>query len=212
MSRISFRAWTDVAENEQADVPAKLTAQVPPLKALYLMSQLAIELCGPQPFHNRSDITFDYIISTSLRCLVHSIVSLSSVKVGAWIPHHDRHLSIQSYAKICKGMPPKGAPKSTSTGSSSDTVEQATILIGAGNIQSPKGPLFALGGLALLAASCQKPRMARLYILGRPLRFHKVFWQSSSRTINFHMKFTMNKFRKKLPETSYTFITRSRNI
>ena len=121
----------------------------------------------------------------------------SIVKVGAWIPHHDRHSSVQSHTEICKGMPPKGAPKSTSRGPSSDTVEQATILTGAVNIQSPKGPLFALGGLALLATSCQKPRMDCPYILGHPLLFHKVSWRSSSRTINFHMKFTMNKFEKK---------------
>ena len=130
-------------------------------------------------------------------CHAHCTPLYDSVRVGAWIPHHDRHLSIQSQAEICNGMPPKGPPKSTSTGPSSDTIEQATILIGTVNIQSPKGPLFALGGLALLAASCQKPRMARPYILGRPLLFHKVSWRSSSRTIKFHMKFTMNKFRKK---------------
>ena len=134
-------------------------------------------------------------------------MKLTSVKVGAWIPLHDRHLSIQSHAEICKGMPPKGAPKSTSTGPSSDTVEHATILTGAVNIQSPKGPLFALGGLALLAASCQKPRMARSYIFGRPLLFQKVSWRSSLRTINFHMKFIMNKFRKNAKNVSHIYHT-----
>lgn len=91
------------------------------------------------------------------------------VKDSAWIPHHDLHLSIESQAKICKGMLPEGAPEATSIGPSSDTVEQATNFICTVNIQTPKGDLFALGEPALLVASWQKPSMARPYIFGRPL-------------------------------------------
>ena len=140
------------------------------------------------------------------------VMGMKIVKDVVWIHHHDRHLSIQSRAEICKGMPCKGTPKTASTGPSSTKVEHATVLTGTINIHTPKGHLFALGGLALLATSCQKPRMARSYILGRPLLFQKVSLRSSSRTINFHMKFTMNKFRKLCQNCLTPIVTHSRIV
>ena len=91
-----------------------------------------------------------------------------SVKDCAWIPHHDRHSLIQSRVKIHMGMLPKGAPKRTSTGPSSDTVERATILIATVNVQAPKGQLFPLG-IGTACCKLPQPRMARPYVLGRPL-------------------------------------------
>ena len=107
-----------------------------------------------------------------------------NVNVGAWIPYHDRHSSIQSHAKIHMGMPPKGASKMTSTGPSSDTVEQATVFTATVNIQGLKGHLFALGGLALLVASCKSKKWPAFIYLGAPLGIH-----------NPNVKFTVNKQR-----------------
>ena len=67
-------------------------------------------------------ITWVLMSSMTMIRLIWLIKNHLSVKDGAWFPHHDRHLSIQSRAKTHKGMPSKGAPKATSTGSSLDMV------------------------------------------------------------------------------------------
>ena len=73
-------------------------------------------------------------------------ITLSSVKDGAWIPYHDHHLSIQSHAEICKGMPPKAAPKRPPQAHPQTRVEQATMFTCTVNVHTPKDHLFALGG------------------------------------------------------------------
>ena len=66
------------------------------------------------------------------------------------------------------GMPPKGARKTTSTGSSPDTVEQATILTATINIQELKIEFLVLEGVALLVASCQAKNDLPLYTWAPP--------------------------------------------
>ena len=104
-----------------------------------------------------------------------------NVKDGAWIPHYDHHLSIQSRARTHKGMPHKGTPKTTCTGPFSNTAEQACKI----NIQTPKGQLFALGdGHGLLQIARAKNGSTYIY-LGGPLGLH-----------NPNQTSTMNKQRK----------------
>ena len=69
-------------------------------------------------------------------------------------------------------MPPKGAPKMTSTSPSSDTVEQATAFTCTFNVQAPEGDLVALGGLALPPASCQSQELLALIHVAPPLGLH----------------------------------------
>ena len=70
--------------------------------------------------------------------------------------------------RFAMGCRPKALPRWPPRVHPQGTVEQATILTGTVNIQSPKGPLFALGGLALLAASCKSQEWPALIYLGVP--------------------------------------------
>ena len=68
-------------------------------------------------------------------------------------------------------MPPKGVPKTTSTGPFSGTVEQTTVFTATVNIQGLKVEFLVFEGVAQLVASCKGQKMARPYMLGRPLGF-----------------------------------------
>ena len=142
---------------------------------------VASHMLGESPQHELGPPT--HRLRVGYRSLI--INNFPFVKVGAWIPRHYHHLLIQSHAKTGKGMPPKGAPKTISTGQSSDTVEQATTCTATATIQGLKVEFLILEEMALLVASCEIQEWLAPMYLGAPLGLH-----------NRNVKFIVNKHRE----------------
>lgn len=88
-------------------------------------------------------------------CMDWITIPIIGVEDDTYVAYHDPQWLLQDHAKVWKGMLIKDTLKITSVGPPSNTIEPTTNFTGLVNIQAPKTELFALGGLALLAASCQ---------------------------------------------------------
>ena len=86
------------------------------------------------------------------------MINKGLVEGGAWFAYQDRQSLLEDHANVHKGMPPKDAPKMTSVGPSSNTIERTTIFTAQSTYKTPQAKTLCLGRTGTACCKLPKPQ------------------------------------------------------